>query len=144
MNMKTSARNQFLGKVVQVKRGAINDEIELGLASGQKIVATITRESTEALALQPGAQAFAMIKASSIILVVDDDNAKFSARNRMAGIVSRIQTGAVNSEVVIDIDGGGTIAAIITNESCNTLDLAVGTRAAGIFKASSVILGVLA
>lgn len=141
--MKTSARNQFLGKVTQVKRGAVNDEIELGLTSGQKIVATITRESTDGLGLQPGVQAFAMINASSIILVVDDDNAKFSARNRMAGIVSRVQTGAVNSEVVIEIDGGGTLAAIITNESCNTLDITVGARAAGIFKASSVILGVM-
>jgi molybdate transport system regulatory protein len=144
MHMKTSARNQFLGKVAQVKRGAINDEIELELTSGQKIVATVTHESTDALGLQPGAQAFAMIKASSIVLVVDDADAKFSARNRMAGIVSRIQGGAVNSEVVIEIDSGGALAAVITNESCKTLDLAVGARVAGIFKASSVILGVLA
>jgi molybdate transport system regulatory protein len=144
MNMKTSARNQFLGTVAQVKRGAVNDEIELEVAGGQKIVATITRESTEDLGLQPGVQAIAMIKASSIILVIDDANAKFSARNRMAGIVSRVQTGAVNSEVVIELDGGGAIAAIITNESCNTLGLAVGARAAGIFKASSVVLGVAA
>jgi molybdate transport system regulatory protein len=144
MNMKTSARNQFLGMVTQVKRGVVNDEIELEVSTGQKIVATITHESTEDLGLQAGVQAFAMIKASSIILVIDDDNAKFSARNRMAGIVSRVQTGAVNSEVVIELDGGGAIAAIITNQSCNTLDLTVGARAAGIFNASGVVLGVFA
>lgn len=141
--MKTSARNQFLGNVVQVQRGAINDEIELALASGQKIVAIITHASTERLALAAGVQAFAMVKASSIILVVDDANAKFSARNRMAGIVSRVQPGAVNTEVVIDLDDGGAIAAIITSQSCAALDLAVGARAAAIFKASSVVLGVL-
>ena len=142
--MKTSARNQFLGNVVQVKRGAVNDEIELALTSGKKIVATITHQSAEDLGLQPGVQAFAMIKASSVILVVEDDNAKFSARNRMAGIVSRVRSGVINSEVVIEIDGGGALTAIITNESCASLGLAVGTRAAGIFKASSVILGVVA
>ncbi len=142
--MKTSARNQFLGNVVQVKRGAVNDEIELALTSGRKIVATITHQSTENLGLLPGAQAFAMIKASSVILVVEDDNAKFSARNRMAGIVSHVRSGVINSEVVIEIDGGGALTAIITNESCASLGLAVGTRAAGIFKASSVILGVVA
>jgi molybdate transport system regulatory protein len=142
--MKTSARNQFLGNVVQVTRGAVNDEIELALTSGKRITAIITHQSTEDLGLQPGVQAFAMVKASSVILVVEDDNAKFSARNRLAGIVSHLRSGVINSEVVIDIDGGGTLAAIITNESCNSLGLAVGTRAAGIFKASSVILGVLA
>jgi molybdate transport system regulatory protein len=44
---------------------------------------------------------------------------------------------------VIDIDGGGVLAAIITNESCHCLGLAAGTRAAGIFTSACVILGVL-
>ncbi|HEU4375158.1 MAG TPA: TOBE domain-containing protein [Telluria sp.] len=142
--MKTSARNQFLGNVVAIQRGAINDEVELALASGKHLVAIVTHASVERLGLQPGVQAFAMVKASSVILVVDDDNVKFSARNRMGGIVTRLQTGAVNSEVVIDVDGGDTLVAIVTNPSCQSLDLAVGARAAGIFKASSVVLGVLA
>lgn len=142
--MRTSARNQFLGKVAQVQRGAVNDEIELELASGQKIVATITHASTEELGLQPGVQAYAMIKASSIILVVDDAQAKFSARNRMQGFVARLQTGAVNSEVVIELDGGGALAAIISKQSCDKLGLAVGSSVAGLFDASSVILGVAA
>jgi molybdate transport system regulatory protein len=142
--MKTSARNQFLGNVVAVQRGAINDEVDLALASGMHIVATVTHPSVERLGLQPGVQAFAMVKASSVILVVDDDNAKFSARNRMGGIVSRLQAGAVNSEVVIDVDGGESLVAIVTNQSCQSLGLGVGARVAGIFKASSVVLGVLA
>lgn len=142
--MKTSARNQFLGNVVAVQRGAINDEVDLQLASGKHIVATVTHASVERLGLQPGAQAFAMVKASSVILVVDDDNVRFSARNRMGGIVTHVQTGAVNSEVVIDVDAGEALVAIVTNQSCQSLDLAVGARAAGIFKASSVVLGVLA
>jgi molybdate transport system regulatory protein len=142
ISMKTSARNQFVGTVVQVQRGAVNDEIELALASGQSIVATITHASTEELGLQPGVQAYAMIKASSIILVVDDGHAKFSARNRMQGVVARVETGAVNSEVVIELAGGGALAAIITRQSCDSLGLAVGASAAGMFNASSVILGV--
>ena len=142
ISMKTSARNQFLGTVAQVKRGAVNDEIELLVAGGQQVVATITHESTADLGLQSGVQAYALIKASSIILVIDDGNAKFSARNRMPGIVARVQAGAVNTEVVIDLDGGGTLVAIITNESCIALNLAIGARAVGLFNASSVILGV--
>lgn len=142
MNMKTSARNQFLGKVTQVKRGAVNDEVELEVVGGQKIVAIVTHESTEGLGLAVGAEAFALIKSSSVILVTEDADAKFSTRNRLSGIVARVQPGAVNTEVVIDLAGGGVVAAIITNESCNTLGLAVGVKASAIFKASSVILGV--
>ena len=141
MTMKTSARNQFLGTVAAVQRGAVNDEIDLNIVGGQKLVATVTHESAEGLGLRVGAEAFALIKASSVIIVTEMQGARFSARNQLAGTVSRLQTGAVNTEVVIDLPGGGAIAAIITNESATTLGLAVGTAATAIFKASSVIVG---
>ncbi|RYE92172.1 MAG: LysR family transcriptional regulator, partial [Oxalobacteraceae bacterium] len=54
--MQTSARNQFFGTVTRVVPGAVNDEIELAIAGGQKIVAIVTRESTDNLALAPGRQ----------------------------------------------------------------------------------------
>lgn len=142
MNMKTSARNHYLGKVTHIKLGAVNDEIELTIAGGQKIVAVITHESTEELGLQPGAEAFALIKSSSIIVMTEHQNTRLSARNQLSGIVSRIQPGAVNTEIIITMDGGSTLAAIITNDSCTALGLQIGTAATGIFKASSVILGV--
>ena len=142
MNMKTSARNQFLGKVSHIKPGAINDEIELEIAGCQKIVAIITHESTEELGLQNGVEAFALIKASSIILMAEDSKARLSARNQLTGSISRIQPGAVNTEVVLELPGGAVLAAIITNESTASMGLAVGDKVTGLFKASSVILGV--
>lgn len=142
MAMKTSARNQFLGKVAAVKTGAVNDEVELRTATGQTIIAIVTHESTESLGLVPGAEAFALVKSSAIIVVTDDADAHFSARNRLQGVVSRIQPGAVNTEVVLDLDGGGSLAAIVTSDSCNNLGLVVGKLAAAIFKASSVIVAV--
>jgi molybdate transport system regulatory protein len=141
MNMKTSARNQFLGKVSAVKRGAVNDEVELEVAGGVKLIAIVTHESTEGLGLTLGAEAFALIKASSIILVTDDSDARFSARNRLPGVVTRIQDGAVNGEVVLEVAGGTTLTVIITLESLQSLGLAVGKPATAIFKASSVIIG---
>lgn len=142
MGMKTSARNQFLGTVRDIQRGAVNDEVTLEVAGGQMVVAVITHGSTEDMGLAPGHQAFALVKASSIIVAAGDADVKLSARNRMRGKVARIQGGAVNTEVVIDLSGGGSIAAIITNQSCNDLALEEGASATAIFKASSVILGV--
>lgn len=142
MSMKTSARNQFLGKVTNVRKGAVNDEIDLEIVGGQRIVAIITRTSTDNLGLQAGTEAFALIKASSVIIVTGDEDAKISARNRLTGTISRLQPGAVNSEVVIELPGGGAIASIITNESALNLGLSVGEKASAIFKASSVIVGV--
>jgi len=142
MAMKTTARNQFLGKVAELKQGAVNDEVRLELPGGQHIVAIVTQGSSASLGLVPGAEAFALIKASSIILVADSAGARFSARNQLAGLVTRVQTGAVNTEVVLDLPRGGTIAAIITNQSSTELGIEIGSKVTAIFKASSVILGV--
>jgi molybdate transport system regulatory protein len=142
--MKTSARNQFAGTVRTVRSGAINDEIELEAIGGVRIVATVTRESRHELGLDVGAKAFALVKASSIMLMTDAGDVRLSARNQLAGSVSRIVPGAVNTEVVLQLAGGGTVAAVITNESAKSLGLADGSAATAVFKASSVILGVAA
>jgi len=142
LNMKTSARNQFFGTVTRIHPGAVNDEIELDIAGGHKLVAIVTRESTESLGLKDGRQAFALIKSSSVILATQLDGALFSARNQLEGTISRLTPGAVNTEVVLDLPGGGTVAAIITNDSADTLELAEGKTATAMFKASSVIVGV--
>lgn len=139
--MKSSARNQFSGSVSAIRQGAVNDEVELTLPSGQTLVAIITRESAESLELAEGSEAFALIKASSVIVAVDADDAKLSARNCLHGTVERLMPGAINAEVVLALDGGGHLAAIITHASAEYLALAEGRPASAIFKASSVIIG---
>jgi len=141
MKMKTSARNQFSGKVVDLKEGAVNDEITLEIVGGQHIVATITRDSSDSLSLTIGAEAFALIKASSVIVVAELGTARLSARNQLAGKVTRLQVGAVNTEVSIELHGGGVIAAIVTRESGDLLALEIGSEVSAVFKASSVIIG---
>lgn len=140
--MKTSARNQFSGQVTRVAPGAVNDEIELDVPGLGAITAIVTRGSAQSLGLQVGAQAFALVKASSVIVVADDQGCRFSARNHLQGQVTTVQKGAVNTEVLIGLPGGATVTAIITNESADQLALAVGRPAAALFKASSVIVGV--
>ena len=141
LNVKTSARNQLTGIISGYKAGAINDEIELTLTGGARVVAVVTRTSTEQLGLKLGATAFALIKASSVLLATDLGDVRLSARNQLQGTVAAVTPGAVNAEVVLDIGGGAHLAAVVTQGSVAALDLAVGQRATAIFKASSVILG---
>jgi molybdopterin-binding protein len=69
--MKLSARNVLKGKVVKVTQGAVNSEIILELAPGIQVVAIITRQSAETLGLVEGSQAYAVIKASNVMVAVD-------------------------------------------------------------------------
>ncbi len=139
--MKTSARNHFEGTVDGLREGAINDEIDLAVADGVRIVATVTRQSREALGLAVGVPAFALIKASSIILVTDTDDVRLSARNQLTGNVTRVTPGAINTEVVLEV-AGTEVVAVITNDSASHLAVAAGAPITAIFKASSVVIGV--
>ena len=140
--MRTSARNHFTGRVSAVKTGAVNDEITLRVDAGLDVVAIVTHGSAAALGLAPGDAAFALVKASSVLVLVDGDGGNVSTRNRIAGTVKSVGKGAVNAEVVIASPGGARIAAIVTNDSVDRLGLAAGKPALALFKASSVIIGV--
>lgn len=141
--LKTSARNKLMGTVMEIRAGAVNDEVLLRIAGGQVITATITRESTQELELAPGKEALALVKASSVIVGAPGAGLRLSARNRLPGTITAVRTGAVNSEILIGLEGGATLAAIVTNESAQELGLREGAQAVAVFKASSVILGVL-
>lgn len=138
---RTSARNQFAGRVTAVHKGAVNDTVEMQLPGGERVVATLTSASTEDLGLAPGVEAIALIKASSVMLALPDERMRLSARNQFAGTVVRVTPGAVNAEVHVRLAGGNVITAIVTTESAAGLGLAEGTPVLAIVKASSVILG---
>lgn len=142
MKMKTSARNQFSGTVAAIKRGAVNDEVILDIVGGQRLVAIITRDSTDGLGLTVGADAFALVKASSIIIATHADGAMVSARNQLKGVITRLVVGAVNADVSITLPGGGVLGASLSLDGSASLELKEGLEVTALFKASSVIIGV--
>ncbi|MDR1227660.1 MAG: TOBE domain-containing protein [Azoarcus sp.] len=137
-----SARNCFSGVVGKVETGPVNARVELTLAGGDRIVAIVTHESVEALALVPGVAAMAFVKASWVLLLAGGEKIRFSARNHLPGMVVSVEKGAVNSDVAVRLTGGSVVHAIVTNGAVLELGLKPGAPASVLFKASHVILGV--
>lgn len=69
--MRVSARNVLKGKVLRLEPGAINTVVTMELAGGTQVVAVITKASAQDLGLTVGREAYAIIKASSVIVGVD-------------------------------------------------------------------------
>jgi len=68
--MKLSARNQLKGKIVDVKKGATTAHVRIDVG-GQVITASITNEAADDLKLEKGKPAYAIIKATSVMVGVD-------------------------------------------------------------------------
>lgn len=69
--MKLSARNVLKGKVIKVVKGAVNAEVALELPGGIQLTSIITNSSVENLELEEGKEAYAVIKASNVMVAVD-------------------------------------------------------------------------
>ena len=67
---------------------------------------------------------------------------KISARNQIKGKVVKLTVGAVNTEVVIEIEGGQQISSIITKTSAGNLGIKIGKEVYAIIKASEVMVGI--
>lgn len=70
--MKLSARNQLKGTVVEIQDGAVNGVVKLDVGGGNVISAVITMASIRELGLEVGGTAYAVIKASNVMVGVDD------------------------------------------------------------------------
>jgi molybdopterin-binding protein len=69
--MKISARNILKGKVIKIVRGAVNAEVTLELPGGVLVVSVITLTSVDALGLKENMLAYAVVKASNVMIAVD-------------------------------------------------------------------------
>jgi molybdopterin-binding protein len=70
--MKLSARNILKGKITKISQGAVNSEIIIELPGGMEIVSVITKSSVKSLGLKKGKEVFAVIKASNVMIGVDE------------------------------------------------------------------------
>ena len=143
VNLKTSARNQWVGTVNAVRAGVVNDEVELLLPGGARVNVIVTRESSDALALRVKQTVIAMVKAPAVMLATDLGEARVSTRNRFDGVVRAVRPGAVNAEVSVEAADGLPIVTIVTQSSIDSLGLAPGRAVTALVSASDVILACL-
>ena len=142
IEMKISARNVWLGTVAQIETGAVNSVVTVALKGQDTITSVITENSVQRLGLKPGVEVLALVKAPSVMLGLDIDPQKISARNILQGQISRILPGVVNDEVTIDLAGGNTVTSILTSASVKRLGLREGIEIAAVIKASDVLLAI--
>lgn len=138
--MQMSARNQLHGVVEKIEQGKVNASVYVKLKSGDTIVSVITHGAVENLNLQPQDEVVAIFKSSSV-LVSCEEGLRISARNQLHGTITQIHSGEINSEILIDIGNGNTIASVITSNSTENLELEVGKSATAIIKSSDVMIG---
>ncbi len=70
--MKLSARNQLKGKVIEIQEGAVNGIVKIDIGGGNVISSTISMSSIRELGLEVGKEAYAVIKATSVMIGIDD------------------------------------------------------------------------
>ncbi len=138
--MKLSARNQFAGTVAKVMDGAVNGIVTIDV-NGTPVTATISMASIRELGLEPGRKAWAVIKATEVMVGLGA-RLPLSARNQFPGKVLSVETGAVNSIVRMEVLGGNTLSATISNAAAAELGLAPGVEALAVIKATSVMVGI--
>lgn len=142
--VKTSARNQLFGQIEALSIGAVNAEVFVLLKGGERLIASIALDSLSYLNLGVGNDAVLLINSAEIIVSNTDQHFLLSARNRLEGEVIRVQCDGVDSEIILQLSGGETIAATVTQPSLDVLGLKPGCKASAFFKSNAVMLAVLA
>ena len=138
--MRLSARNQFKGTVTKVAEGAVNGIVSIEV-NGSTVSATISMSAIRELGLEPGKTAYAVIKATEV-MVGRGEHLPLSARNQFPGKVLSVEKGAVNSIVCISALGDNVISATISNNAVEDLKLAEGEDVLAVIKATSVMVGI--
>jgi molybdate transport system regulatory protein len=137
---KTSARNAFYGKIETIRRGDIQSQIDLATLSGFRVVAVITNDSLERLALKKGKLMTAEVKAPWIILYKGDLPPASSAENRCEGVIAAIHTGTINTEYIVRVADGTELCAVVATSRSQALGFAPGDRVWAMFTCFAVVL----
>ena len=141
--LRTSARNQLLGRIVQITGSGHHDLIRLRLAGNLHLDAAITHESTQRLELEVGIDVVALIKAGALE-IASPDTPQGDEQNALPGLIEDIREAHDSpSEVRIGLSGGQTLCALAPAPHLVEQHLAAGSQVLVRFPPSLVLLGTL-
>ncbi len=141
--IKTTATNQLFGTITAIQTGAVNAEVLVELKGTEQIASSLAMTELNRLELSIGDDVLLLINDPEIIVITDSGNYPLSARNCLRGMVIRVQSDGVDSEVVIQLPSGDSLIATITQASAVSLGLKPGIPAQAVFKSNAVILGAI-
>ncbi|RMT17362.1 Helix-turn-helix, Fis-type:molybdenum-binding protein [Pseudomonas amygdali pv. mori] len=142
LTLRTSARNQLLGRIVSITRQGHNDQVRLQLAGEVFIEAQVTHDSTLRLELENGTEVVALIKAGWLELHADNSE-ETNGNNCLIGRIDNVTDAEDGpSEVRITLPGGQTLCALATPEHLHARQLKSGATVQARFAASLVLLGI--
>ena len=137
--MRTSARNNLCGEVIDVEMRGLLTALRIKLPSGLVIQSKITSDSAFSLAIQTGQQVFALIKAPCIV-VAAKPIAGFE--NVLAGTVVKMIQDDSMVELELELSGGERLSAVVAKKKLAGYDLSVGAQLVAHVEASQVLIGV--
>ncbi|PLR48948.1 molybdenum-dependent transcriptional regulator [Chimaeribacter arupi] len=143
VSLQTSARNQFFATVVDRGHQHVQQQVQLLLADGQtRLLAALTEQSADRLQLQPSKEVLALIKAPWVTLAAAGAPAP-AGSNQFACVVSSLNPGQENSEVLLTFAGEETLCATVPNVQVAALALAPGLAVAAQVQPDQVIIATL-
>lgn len=142
--LRTSARNQFAGRVQALQRRGMAVDVMLDFGDRQRLCAQVTSASVRTLGLRVGSAVLALLKAPAVAVESAPAAARRrDGRNRLAGTLVRCAARQGLTEAVIELGGGHRVVALVPQEKVQGLGLAKGGPAVAVFDKTDVILVVL-
>ncbi len=143
MSVKTSARNQFEGRVVSLDDAAGLVHVGLELAGAESMVACVTSGSVRHMGLVLGAQAHALVKAPAVSLTLAAPR-RHASRNAFRGHLTHVSAGESRTEATLVTATGLAVTASLPNSLAVARGVAKGQEACASFAFDSVILATFA
>jgi molybdate transport system regulatory protein len=142
--LRTSARNQFAGRVQALHRRGIAVDVMIEFGERRPLCAQVTSASVRTLGLRVGSAVLALLKAPAVGLEsVPAAARRRDGRNRLAGTLLRCAAQQGLTEAVIGLGGGHQVVALVAQDAMQGLALSKGEPAVAVFDKTDVILVVL-
>lgn len=139
---KTSARNVFGAVVTRLQRGSVLTAVHATTAANQELTAIVTNHSVEHLGLEPGVSVEASVKAPLVMIAAGKQRIRCTADNCFNGKVTSVKDDGCIAEVVLLLDSGEEICAVVAAHRWRALPLKEGSIAWALIDASAVVLTV--